>query len=262
MAIWGNRRTDHSMGVGPGLLLSDQVGARSARDIYRHFECLRLSRARIEIPPRSLALNMGWPADITWYKLLTDWGSLVAGSLGFAAAIVAVLLAMSSERRKTKRELESLRRALGVEVRDYTWNSYRAHVQLKAMIVGHVSPIPALFVEDKSRLPPPQIYPNAAVKIGEFGECAANIVLFFNRIGVTREAAERLLRHPSADNLPSGEIAWAVERLISIAQVGINLLPYLKTSIVSQDSTDAEVIKKIQSEVTDWAGRRTSFGVS
>jgi hypothetical protein len=204
---------------------------------------------------------MGWPTDFTWYKLLVDWGSLIAGSLGFAAAIIAVLLAIRSERRKARRELESLRRALGIEVRDFTYNAYRAHVQLKAMILGHVTPIPALFVEDKSKLPPPQIYPNSVVKIGEFGDCAANIVLFFNRIGVTREAAERLLRHPSADNLPSGEVAWAVERLISIAEVGMNLLPHLKTSITSQDETDEDVMYKIQSELADWAGCRASFGV-
>jgi hypothetical protein len=185
-------------------------------------------------------MNVGLPLDLTWYKLLTDWGSLIAGSLGFTAAIVAVLLAVANERRKAKHELRSLRHALGVELRDYTWNAYRAHEQLKVLIVDNVSPIPALFVEDKSKLPSPQIYPNAVVRIGEFDDCAANIVLFFNRIAVTREAAERLLRHPSADNLPSGEVAWAVERLILIAEVGIDLLPHLKTGVVSQDATDTE----------------------
>jgi hypothetical protein len=102
---------------------------------------------------------------------------------------------------------------LGVEVRAFTYNAYRARVQLKTMIVGNVTPIPALFVEDRSKLPTPQIYPNSVPKIGEFGDCAANIVLFYDRISVTREAAERLLRHPSAKNLPSGEVAWAVDRL-------------------------------------------------
>lgn len=207
-------------------------------------------------------MNVGLPPDLTWYKLLTDWGSLIAGSFGFAAAIVAVLLAVANERRKTKHELNSLRRALGVELRDFTWNAYRAHEQLKVLIVGNVSPITALFVEDKSKLPSPQVYPHAVVRIGEFGDCAANIVLFFNRFGVTREAAERLLRHPSADNLPSGEVAWAVDRLILIAEVGIELLPHLKTGIVSQDAADADVTNKIQTAVADWTNRRASFGVS
>ena len=57
-------------------------------------------------------MSTGWPPELTWYKLLTDWGSLIAGLTGFAAAIIAVWLAISSERRKAKRELKSLRRAL------------------------------------------------------------------------------------------------------------------------------------------------------
>jgi hypothetical protein len=211
-------------------------------------------------------LYAGWPADLSWYKLLTDWGSLIAGSLGFFAAIAAVLLTMGSEGRKAKREVKSLRRALGVEVRQYMWNAYRAHVQLKAMIVGHptvaASSISALVVEDKTKFPPPQIYPCAAAKIGEFGDCAADIVLFFSRLSATREAAERLLHHPMAVNLPIGEIAWAVERVTLMAEVGMNLLPHLKTAIVDYDSADAELIEKIKVDLTDWAGRRGSFGVS
>ena len=96
---------------------------------------------------------------------------------------------MGSERRKVTRELAGLRRALGVEVRHYMWNAYRAHCQLKVVLVENVSSIPAIFVEDKAKLPLPQIYPNAVIHIGEFGECAADIVLFFNRVNVTREAA-------------------------------------------------------------------------
>ncbi|SRR6266446_2142026 len=32
---------------------------------------------------------MGWPADLTWYKFLTDWGSLIGG--GFALIAGAAL---------------------------------------------------------------------------------------------------------------------------------------------------------------------------
>ena len=50
------------------------------------------------------------------------------------------------------------------------------------MIVGHVSPIPAVVVEDKVRLQLPQIYPNAVLRIGEFGDCAASIVIFLTEL--------------------------------------------------------------------------------
>ena len=30
-------------------------------------------------------LNSGWPPDLTWYKLLTDWGSVIGGVLALIA---------------------------------------------------------------------------------------------------------------------------------------------------------------------------------
>jgi hypothetical protein len=33
--------------------------------------------------------DFGWPADLTWYKLLTDWGSIIAGVLALIAGIAA-----------------------------------------------------------------------------------------------------------------------------------------------------------------------------
>jgi hypothetical protein len=35
---------------------------------------------------------MGWPADLTWYKLLTDWGSIIGGVLALAAAVAVVIV--------------------------------------------------------------------------------------------------------------------------------------------------------------------------
>ena len=31
-------------------------------------------------------MSIGWPADLTWYKLLTDWGSLIGGIFALIAA--------------------------------------------------------------------------------------------------------------------------------------------------------------------------------
>ena len=36
-------------------------------------------------------MNIGWPADLTWYKLLTDWGSLIGGVFAlFAGAALYI----------------------------------------------------------------------------------------------------------------------------------------------------------------------------
>src|ERR1700680_3969479 len=37
-------------------------------------------------------MKIGWPADLSWYKLLYDWQTLITGVLALAAAIVAALL--------------------------------------------------------------------------------------------------------------------------------------------------------------------------
>jgi hypothetical protein len=37
-------------------------------------------------------MKIGWPTDLSWYKLLYDWQTLITGVLALAAAIVAALL--------------------------------------------------------------------------------------------------------------------------------------------------------------------------
>jgi hypothetical protein len=34
-------------------------------------------------------MQLGWPTDFSWYRLLTDWGSFIGGLLALAAGIVA-----------------------------------------------------------------------------------------------------------------------------------------------------------------------------
>lgn len=202
---------------------------------------------------------MGWPSNLTVYKLFTDWGGLIAGGLGFIAAIGAVLFATCSERRKARREFDSLRRALGVEVRLYTANAFTAHLYCRSLLENGVGPIPSILIEDRAKLPASSVYANAVVKIGEFGGSAAALVRFFTSIAAAREAADRLRGHPSADDLPRPEIARAADGLIKIAKMGMELFPFLRTDIDSEDSADAGGIKKIECAYTDWCHCRQRF---
>ena len=34
-------------------------------------------------------MNLGLPLDLTWYKLLTDWGSLIGGCFALIAGFIA-----------------------------------------------------------------------------------------------------------------------------------------------------------------------------
>jgi hypothetical protein len=46
------------------------------------------------------ALDMGWPADLTWYRLLTDWGSVIGGGLALAAGAGTICATMKSANRE------------------------------------------------------------------------------------------------------------------------------------------------------------------
>jgi hypothetical protein len=34
-------------------------------------------------------VDIGWPANLTFYKLLTDWGSLIGGVFALTAGVIA-----------------------------------------------------------------------------------------------------------------------------------------------------------------------------
>ena len=197
---------------------------------------------------------MGWPQQITF-----DWGGFFAGILGFVAAIGAVLITLGTERRRAKRELKSLRRALGIEVRLYSANALTAHYYCKSLLTNDDGPIHAILIEDRARLPPSTVYANAVVKIGEFGDCAATLVRFFASIAAAREAAKRLRHHPSADNLPRAEIAKAADGLIGIAKMGSDLFPFLKTGIPSEDGVDSDGVMKTESAYVQWRSCREKY---
>jgi hypothetical protein len=67
-------------------------------------------------------LNGPWHYT-TFLDLIDHWQSLTAGVLGFAAAIIAVILALQTERRKMQRELDALQKSLAVELRQHVGNA-------------------------------------------------------------------------------------------------------------------------------------------
>lgn len=192
---------------------------------------------------------------------LFKWQTLFAGLLGFAAAIFAVLIALGSERRKTNHTLTSVKRALGVEIRQYSANAYRAHLRCLTFLTRGEERTHAVEVNDAAMLPVPSVYPAVVTHIGEFGACAPQVVLFYNRIVVAREAAQRLLQHPKAEHLPSAEVANAADALIKIAQTGTGLLGALKTGIDAEDDYDATAIARTAKVSEDWKPRRKVYGL-
>jgi hypothetical protein len=129
-------------------------------------------------------------------EFLDHWQVLIAGVLSVIAALAVVGVTLLSEHRKRKHELKILRRSLGIEVRQYLANAHRAKKELREMMKAAATN--AIAVEDRTKFPPPSIYPHAAARIAEFGSTADTIVSFFNKITAVGEGATRLTRHPDA----------------------------------------------------------------
>lgn len=45
---------------------------------------------------------IGWPADLTWYKLLTDWGSFIGGGVALIAGVIAYAGARQAAAKQIK----------------------------------------------------------------------------------------------------------------------------------------------------------------
>jgi hypothetical protein len=210
-----------------------------------------------------------WKVVYDWQTLITGAGALLGGIAAYVAGRIqasatqqAANVQIEAERKKAQREIESLRRALGIEVRLYAANALTAHYYCKSLLYAMVegeNAIPSILIEDRAKLPPSGIYANSVIRIGELGDCARTIVRFFTSIAASREAADRLQNHPFAENIPTSEIARAADGLIKIAGTGSELFPFLKTDIQSEDGTDMDAAVKIGQAYTDWLSCREQF---
>jgi hypothetical protein len=71
-------------------------------------------------------VNLGWPAEFTWYKLLTDWGSLIGG--GFALIAGAALYIIGRVQANTvKKQTEVLKQQV-TAAEDTAERQLRAYV--------------------------------------------------------------------------------------------------------------------------------------
>ena len=67
---------------------------------------------------------VGWPADLTLYKLLTDWGSLVGGGLALIAGLIAYQGSLRAARTQVSAIFTSIERpAIFVEARRAHWHT-------------------------------------------------------------------------------------------------------------------------------------------
>jgi|SRR5690348_6206193 len=167
---------------------------------------------------------MTWPDCGGIVDCVDHWQILLAGLLGFGAAIWTVRVTLRSEYRRHTRELDSIRKSLGSEVRQFALRALEGHSACKILATG-----PGNFtlaqIEDAGRFVDPVIYPNVADKLGYFGDEAHHFVLFYNQIDVFRNALARLRSHPTPDGIEPINAKGGAEALLKAAETALLLLP-------------------------------------
>jgi len=195
---------------------------------------------------------------MTFLDMLDHWQALIAGLVGFAAAILVVWLALGSERRKQDQELVALRRSFGVEYRQCLLAALGAHQSMKGLSQSQ-NPISAKVVESLVLLPKPVIYPASADKIGLLGAEAMDIVAMYGLLQAVRDSIVRLQKHSTPNNISSVLIASIAQALIRVCTEGVSVLPNLKTEVPRIDDRDAALIQLIRTEAAFWEVMRVQW---
>jgi hypothetical protein len=186
----------------------------------------------------------------TILDLADHWQALIAGLLGFASAIVAVVFTLRIEHRKLKRELEALRKSLAVELRQQVPRALGAGLSLRK-VAAEVRPITARVIESYSRIPTPVVYQANADKIGLLGPDAMNVVIFYSLIETCRGAIASLMNARDPDNISPATVLATAKALISACSHAQALLPRLKTEIANIDQKDKKLIEDINRVVNN-----------
>jgi hypothetical protein len=193
--------------------------------------------------PEFFEMNTPWQ-----YTSLLDaadhWQALIAGGLGFIAAIFVVWLTLSAEKRQRDAELDGLRKSLAVELRIMIPQALGAHDLLRSAVTEG-SPVTARMVEHYSYVQPATVYPAVAQRVGLLGTDAMQIVIVYSLIEVARSAAARLIRSREP-TLDPAVIAGLAHTFLVPCTRSLSLLTSLQTGTPEHEQSDAQLIRRIQ----------------
>ena len=189
-------------------------------------------------------MNAPWQYT-TLLDLIDHWQSLLAGGLGFAAAIIAVILTLRTERRKMQRELDALQKSLAVELRQHVGNALVAARCLREMARGG-HPITARMIESLVHVPAPIVYQASADKIGLLGPDAMDVVIVYNLIEIARSGTARLLSSRTPDDISVDTVDATAGAFLTACLYAKSVLPKLRTGVAGHDQRDAELMRRIE----------------
>jgi len=179
-------------------------------------------------------------------KWLYDWQTLVTGVLGFSAGIGTVWWTLTSEARNAKRsrdeEINSLRHALGAEIRQIGYRALQAHKECEALAARGEFTIQQ--IENTVRFPDPIIYPAIAGRLGLLGDAAYQVVYFFSCIAMANQGVARMRRTSENKFFPQNAVDVAGALLVA-ASAAVPVLPLLRVG-VADEKADAGFIKDLE----------------
>ena len=217
-------------------------------------------------------MHVGWPADLSWYKLLTDWGSLIGGGIALAAGVLAYVAGVKQARatravsvmqqaateQREARDLDALRKALAIELRQRIAQAFGAHNSLCRFVERMTpdSPVTARMVQASCFFPEAVIYPSTAHRIGLLGGSdATDVVIAYNLIEIGRAGAADLINSRTPDNLDLFRVLAVAEAFLQACDYAHVVLPKFRTGVPMHDSKDEELITKVGEAKRKWQER-------
>jgi hypothetical protein len=188
----------------------------------------------------------------TWLDAFDHWQTLLAGILGFTAAIVAVVIALRSERRKAARDLEALRRSIGLEVRQCTAVALGSFQLLAKLAQKKDGPITYRMVQSYAHFQDALIFPAVADKIGLLGSDAIEVLIFYNSIDAVRRGISQLANYRTPDDISPNVVAGTTNCLTPALRQGSAVIAALKIDDARTQERDEKLRAEIDAETTAW----------
>ena len=184
----------------------------------------------------------------TWLDLFDHWQALIAGALGFAAAIIVVRFTLRIERRSAQLELDASRKSLAVELRQVVPHALGAAIALKKL--AHASDqITGRMVESFSRVPTLSVFPAAAGRIGLLGDDAMGVVIIYSLFELGRSGTLSLINSRDPNNISPHTVAASAIPFLTACEYALSVLPKPKTGVAAHDQHDAALMEKIKQAV-------------
>jgi len=220
-----------------------------------------------------LPLQLGFASDLTWIRLLTDWGSLIGGGLAFVAGVIAYLAGRSqatatrraadaqiaAERRSYDQGVETLHNSIALEFRLVVGRAFGAHISLAKLYAPSSDPITSRMIESSVVIPLPVVYPVIADRIALLKDDAMDVIITYQLIEVAREYASQLVHYRTPDNISKVNVMAVADGFLAACLYAKGVLPKLKTGMPDHDDKDAALIKRIETAATAWSAVKVGW---